>query len=66
MNETNHRNIKVVEQALEDMYKKIEEQQIRIDGLSNGMSSLMERQNFLERMVYEMKVKLTGTGPTEI
>ena len=66
MNEINHKNTEAVEQALKDMYKKIEEQHIRVDSLNNSMNSLMERQNSLERMVYGMKIKLTGTGATEI
>ena len=64
MNELNRRNTETVEQALKDTTAQVFEQQIRINGLNNSMSSLMDRQNALEKMVYEMKVKLTGRGAT--
>ena len=64
MEKINRRNTETIEQKLKDMTVQILEQQIRINGLNNSMSSLMERQNSLERMVYDIKVKLTGTGAT--
>ena len=64
MEKINRRNTETIEQKLKDMTIQILEQQIRIDGLNNSMSSLMERQNSLERMVYDIKIKLTGTGAT--
>ena len=66
MQELNRRNTETTEQALKDMYKKIEEQQIRINGLNTTLSSMYERMNAIEKMVMLYKAKITGTGPTEV
>lgn len=65
MEEINRRNTETIAQKLKDMTDQMLDQRIRINGLVNSMSSLMERQNSLERMVYDMKVRLTGRGATE-
>ena len=62
--ELNKRNTGIIEQALKDMYKKIQEQQISINGLNTTMGSVYERINVLEKMIMLHKAKITGTGPT--
>ncbi len=62
MQELNRRNTESVEQAIKDMYSKIEEQQTRINGLNNAMSTMMDRMNQIEQMVHSQKIQLTGTG----
>lgn len=62
MQELNRRNTETAEQAIKDMYIKIEEQQIRISGLNNTMSTIMDRINQIEQMVHSQKIQLTGTG----
>ena len=66
MEELSRRNTETVEQALKDMYKKIQEQQVSINGLNTTIGSMYERMNALEKMVMLHKARITGTGPTEI
>ena len=65
LNELNKRNTETVEQALKDMYSKIQEQQIRIDGLLNTLSILSAKLNTLELTLMLQKAKSMGTGPSE-
>ncbi len=62
MIELNRRNTETAEQAIKDMYSKIEEQQTRINGLNATMSTMMDRMNQLEQMVHLQKIQSTGTG----
>lgn len=62
----NHRNTITVEQALKQLTTKIENQQIRIDGLNSTMSIMAEKMNFLEKLIIEHKIKSIGTGPSVI
>ena len=66
MQDINHRNTETVEQALKDMYIKIQTQQIRIDQLNAALSGMTERLNVLEQMLIIQKVKSMGSGPSVI
>lgn len=62
MDELNRRNTESMSDKLKEMSSQIDEQHIRIDSLHNTISGMGERMNQLEQMVFNFKVKLTGTG----
>ena len=64
MQELNKHNTEAVEQALKYMNAHILEQQIRINGFNNTISTMSERMNQLEQMVVLQKVQSTGRGPS--
>lgn len=64
MQELNRRNTETVEFAMQDMYKKIYEQQARIDGLNAVMSGMIEKLSQMEQMLFILKAKASGTGAT--
>jgi len=62
--ELSRRNGATVEQALRQMTWKIEEQQQRIDGLVNSISTLVARMEALEQSVARQRIVSMGRGPT--
>jgi len=62
MKELHRRNTETVEQVIKEQNQKILDQQIRIDGLNNSMSILMERLNKIEQIILIQKIQSTGTG----
>lgn len=58
------KNANSVMQALEQMTKIVENQQIRIDGLNSAVSTLSTRLNALELIINLQKAQSMGTGPT--
>lgn len=58
------KNRDAVEQALKDIYLKIEEETKKINGLLNTISTLEKRINELENMVRIHKAMSFGTGPS--
>ena len=62
MDELTRRNTESMSAKLKEMSSQIDEQHIRIDSLHNTISGMGERMNQLEQMVFNFKVKLTGTG----
>ncbi len=61
----NRRNTKIVEQALEDIYKKIYELSNKVTLQNSAIMSLAEKVTVLETAIQLQKMKLTGLGPTE-
>lgn len=64
MKTINERNTETVEQVLREINDKIYKQEVHINGLNNTISTLYERINLLEKMVFEQKIKSSGHGPT--
>lgn len=64
MIQLNRRNTETVEQALNDIFEMLYAQQILINQMNAGMSSLQARMNDLERQLIIQKVQLTGCGPS--
>jgi len=62
MQELNKRNTETVEQALKDMYKKIESQEIRINQLNTGMSAMTERFISLEKQLLIERMRHQSHG----
>jgi uncharacterized coiled-coil protein SlyX len=62
MDNLNRRNTETVEQVIKEQNRKLEAQEIRINGLNAGLSSMQERLNALESMLINQKVQLTGHG----
>jgi len=66
LKDVNQKNTMAVEQALKEMTKRIEDQEIHINGLNNTMSNFNERMNVLETFILLQKVKSTGSGPSVV
>lgn len=64
MNELNKRNTETVEIVMKQQNMKIEEQQIRIDQLSNAVTNLTQQVADLKIMVVMQKAKSMGSGPS--
>lgn len=64
MDEISRRNAETVKLTLKEMYKKIEDQQIRIDGLNASVSTLTNRVNEQQVTISMLRAMLMGTGPT--
>ena len=64
--ELSRRNGASVEQALKQMTWKVEEQQQRIDGLVNSISTLMTRLTVVEQHFAADRIRRMGNGPTEV
>ena len=64
--ELNKRNTETVEQAIKDLYAKINDLTIILAGYQNSVGGLIERQNTLEQqlLIQKFQFKLTGIGPT--
>lgn len=62
MENLNRRNTETVEIKLREMNVKLYEQQVLINTLHTALSSMSQRLDSLERMVLDLKVKLTGNG----
>lgn len=58
------RNGQAVEQALRQMTERLGEQQRRIDGLVNTISSLALRMDQLEQAMARQRISALGNGPT--
>lgn len=64
MDDLNRRNTETVKLTIKDMHKKIEEQQIRIDGLHSSVSTLTNRVNELQGTISMLRAMMMGSGPT--
>ncbi len=64
MQELNRRNTATVEMVLRETNEKINNLNIRIDNLGNGLASMIERLNNLEKMILTIKANSIGTGPS--
>jgi len=59
------RNTQAFEAALNGLTKKINDQQVQINGLTSTISVLYDRMNQLENLLRMEKIKQMGTGPSE-
>ena len=64
MSEINKRNAETVRLSLEDMNKKIREQQIQIDGLQATISTLNNQLSEVLQTLNTMRARQSGRGPT--
>ncbi len=64
MEALNKKNTETFIQVVKEQNFKLEEQQIRIDLLSNAVSNLTQRINELQEVVLIQKAKSIGTGST--
>lgn len=64
--ELNRRNTETVEQVIKELYAKINDLTIMLNGYQNSIAVLTERQSALEKqlVLQKFQYKLTGIGPT--
>lgn len=62
METLNRRNTETVEIKLKEMSSMIYEQSVKINSLHTALSSMSQRLDLMEKMVLDLKVKLTGNG----
>lgn len=62
----NKRNTASVQQSIDQLSQKIYDQDAKINGLLQTITTLNERVNALEQLTKLQKVLLTGRGPTAV